>query len=153
MPRLKYPEHRQQLGWGYCLPACVQMALAQLGIAIDQSDIAAILGTRPGIGTPFSHLRKLPQVATEITEWGSLAAIERALQTETAIIAALTTTPGLPGWSDLRTQHAILIVDATPEHIVYHDPALEQGGTASPRNEFLLAWSEMAEKAAFLRRR
>ncbi|MCP4362165.1 MAG: hypothetical protein GY796_29510 [Chloroflexi bacterium] len=150
---LKPPKHCQQIDWGYCLPACAQMALAQLGIEQDQSAIATILGTRPGIGTPFSNLRKLPQIIAEISEWGALTAVEQAIQTETVVIAAVVTTPGLPGWNDLRTQHAVLIVNVTLEEIVYHDPSWKQGPTVASRNEFLLAWSEMAEQTAVLRRR
>ncbi|NKQ36084.1 MAG: hypothetical protein HF973_10775 [Chloroflexi bacterium] len=152
MPQLPPPEHYRQIGWGYCLPACAQMALAQLGIKIKQPAIAVILETRPGVGTPFPNLQKLSQVDVEIQEWGSLTAVEEALKKETAVITAVMTTPGLPGWNDLRTPHAVLILDVTIEHIIYHDPAMTQGHTAASRNEFLLAWSEMAEKTAFLRR-
>ena len=128
------------------------MALAQLGVKMQQPTIAAILETRPGVGTSFSNLQKLPRIAVEIQEWGSLTAVEQALQTETAVITAVMTTPGLPGWDNLRTPHAVLILDIMPDQIIYHDPAMEQGNTVAPRNEFLLAWSEMAEKTAFLRR-
>ncbi|MDQ3249191.1 MAG: hypothetical protein M3Q45_08290, partial [Chloroflexota bacterium] len=59
---------------------------------------------------------------------------------------------GLPQWGSIRTQHAVLVIGVDSEEIVYHDPALRQGPVAAPQGEFLLAWSEMAEKAAFLRR-
>jgi hypothetical protein len=128
------------------------MALSQLGITMTQAAAAAILKTRPGVGTPFSNLKKLPRANVTINEWGSVGAIEQALQTETAVITAVMTTPGLPGWGDLRTPHAVLLLEITPDQIIYHDPAMTQGNTAVSHNEFLLAWSEMAEKTAFLRR-
>lgn len=93
------PEHIAQLGLGYCLPACAQMALAHLGIRV-----------------------------------------------------AVTTTPGLPGWGETRTQHTVFVTTINPEWIRYHDPVLPHGPVAAPPGEFLLAWSEMAELAAFVRR-
>lgn len=126
------------------------MALWQLGINQEQADIAVMLGTRPGSGTPFSRLLKLPQAAVQITEWGSFTAVKQALDNETAVIAAITTSPGLPGWEGFRTQHAVLIVNITSAGVVYHDPVKADGPTTASRDEFLLAWGEMAEKAAFI---
>lgn len=68
MPRLNPPLHFQQIGWGYCLPACVQMALAQFDISISQKELATLLGVRPGIGTSFSRVRRLSQVRVVVTE-------------------------------------------------------------------------------------
>lgn len=150
MLRLKPPKHCQQIDWGYCLPACAQMALFQLGIKVSQANIAAVLKTRSGIGTPFSRLQKLTQVSVEITEWGSLTAVNQSLNNEMAVIVAVTTSPALPGWGDFRTQHALLILNTTPDSVIYHDPYMAQGPTTASRNEFLLAWGEMAEMAAFL---
>lgn len=150
MPRLKPPLHIQQKNWGYCLPACAQMALAQFDIFTSQEQLAALLDVRPGIGTSFSRVRRLPQVQVSVTEWGDLEAVDIALDRGTAVITALKTTPGLPGWPNLQVQHTVLIVDITADEVVYHDPALDNGPVTAPRNEFLLAWSEMSELAAFI---
>ena len=56
---LEPPAHIQQMALGYCLPACAQMALAQLGIAVTQTRLAQTLGTRVGVGTPFSRAQRL----------------------------------------------------------------------------------------------
>jgi len=65
MSPLERPIHIQQVALGYCLPACAQMALAQLGILVNQTQLAQTLrigirgGTRIGIGTPFSRAEHL----------------------------------------------------------------------------------------------
>jgi hypothetical protein len=98
--------HVQQIALGYCLPACAQMALAQLGIITTQAELAQVLGTRAGLGTPFPRVERL-------AEWGVRVQLERriavdelaaALAADMAVITALTTTPGLPGWGNIRTQ-------------------------------------------------
>ncbi|MEJ2749512.1 MAG: C39 family peptidase [Anaerolineae bacterium] len=154
MSRLESPIHIQQDRIGYCLPACGQMALAQLGIEVTQMQLAQILDTRVGIGTPFSRVERLAQwpVRVSVTEWGTMDTVAAALAAETAVIAAITTTSGLPGWAKIRTQHTVLVVHVNSDQVTYHDPALAQGPVSVLRDEFLLAWSYMAEKAAFLTR-
>jgi hypothetical protein len=126
------------------------MALAQLGIVTDQRELALRLGTRPGVGTPFSRIRQLQNVNVQLTEWGGLAKVADALLAGTAVIAAVITTPGLTGWHQIRTQHTVLISAVNPTMVVYHDPTLTYGPVTASRDEFSLAWSEMAEKAAFI---
>ena len=53
MSPLELPVHVRQMALGYCLPACAQMALAQLGIVVTQAQLAQVLGTRVGLGTPW----------------------------------------------------------------------------------------------------
>jgi len=67
-----------------------------------------------------------------------------------AVIAAVTTTSGLPGWGNVRTQHTVLITSIGAEQITYHDPALTSGPASASLAEFLLAWSEMDNRAAFI---
>jgi hypothetical protein len=128
------------------------MALAQLGIQADQERLARALGTRPGIGTPFSRVARLEQwqVSVQLTEWGGIEAITTALKTGTSIIIAVATTSGLPGWGQIRTQHTVLVVNVDLDYITYHDPAFANGPISALRQEFLLAWSYMAELAAFV---
>jgi ABC-type bacteriocin/lantibiotic exporter with double-glycine peptidase domain len=147
---LPKPPHIQQTTLGYCLPACAQMALAQVGLNTTQAELAKTLGTRAGIGTSFSSLRRLsqPSIKVEVAEWATI----EALAADTAVIAAVTTSPGLPGWGDIRTQHTVLVVGLGLDQVTYHDPALADGPASAPRGEFLLAWSEMAELTAFLRK-
>ena len=119
---------------------------------MTQEGIAQRLGTRRGVGTPFSRILRLRDlgVAVEVSEWKGVDKMSEALVADTAVIAAIMTSPGLPGWLDIRTQHTVLVLEATSEHVTYHDPALQTGFTQASVGEFLLAWSEMAEQVAFL---
>jgi len=75
-----------------------------------------------------------------------------SLTTDTAIIVPITTTSGLPGWGNIRTQHAILVINVDVDWISYHDPALSNGPVSARIAEFLLAWDEMDKQAALLSR-
>jgi uncharacterized protein YvpB len=128
------------------------MALAQLGIEVSQEQLAQTLGTRIGVGTPFPQVKRLVQwnVRVQLVRQVSIEELAAALTTETAVIVAVTTTPGLPGWGNVRTQHTVLLANVGTEYISYHDPALAHGPVSALRAEFLLAWSEMDEQAVLL---
>lgn len=153
MPLLPPPEHISQIGWGYCLPACVQMALAQLDLVATQKALAQLLGTQPGIGTPFSCIQQLQNVNVRIVAWCGLDMVSEALSRQTAVITAVMTTPELPGWQNSWSPHAVLVTEVQAALILYHDPALPHGPVSAAHNEFLLAWSEMAEQTAFISRK
>jgi ABC-type bacteriocin/lantibiotic exporter with double-glycine peptidase domain len=154
MPPFEPFTHVQQTTLGYCLPACGQMALAQLGITVTQAELAHALGTRAGVGTPFSRVERLARwgVRVQLKRCISVDELAAALAAGVAVIAALTTTPGLPGWGNIRTQHTVSVISIGNEQITYHDPALSYGPVSTLLAEFLLAWSEMDEQAAFLGR-
>ena len=136
------------------MPACGRMALAQLGITATQTELAQILGTRIGVGTPFSRVKRLAKwdVRVQLTQRISIDELTAALVADVAVIVAVTTTPGLPGWGNIRTQHAVLVINADVEQVTYHDPALSYGPVSTLLAEFLLAWSVMDERVAFLSR-
>ena len=50
--RLSLTHFRQEDESGGCLPACVQMVLAHLGVFRSQIDLARLMGTQRGVGTP-----------------------------------------------------------------------------------------------------
>jgi hypothetical protein len=127
------------------------MALIQLGLAATQEELAQLLGTRPGIGTAFSRIQQLKNVNVQVMEWCGLEKVANALAQKTAVITAVMTTPGLTGWQNMRTQHAVLVREVEATQVVYHDPVLPGGPVSVSRDEFLLAWSEMAEMVAFIR--
>jgi predicted double-glycine peptidase len=131
------------------------MALAQFNVQVDQERLAKTFGTRPGVGTPFSRIKRLEQwpVNINIKEWGGVEELISTLATGASIITAVTTTAGLPGWGQIRTQHTLLVVNVDADYVTYHDPALAQGPVSALRPEFLLAWSHMAEQVAFVTRR
>jgi hypothetical protein len=126
------------------------MALDQLGLTVTQDELARIMGTQAGYGTPFSRVQRLSkgQIAVEIIEWGGVEAIVEALANNKAVIVAILTNGGLPGWNEVQTQHTVLVVDITPDQIGYHDPALSEGPVFASQGEFLLAWSDMDELMA-----
>ncbi len=66
---------------------------------------------------------------------------------------AITTTPGLPGWRDIRTQHTLFVAEMGEELIAYHDPALAHRPVSAPVEEFFLAWDEMGARAAYFSRK
>jgi hypothetical protein len=160
MVPLEPSSHVQQAALGYCLPACAQMVLAQLGIVTSQPELAQVLGTRAGVGTPFPRVERLAQwgVRVQLARRIAVDELVAALADDVAVIAALTTTPGLPGWGNIRTQHTVLIVSVDldngngNERVTYHDPALSYGPVSTVLAEFLLAWSEMDEQVAFVSR-
>jgi len=112
------------------------------------------MGTRVGVGTPFSRVERLVQwnIRVRLARQASIDELVASLAGDMAVIVAVTTTPGLPGWGNIRTQHTVLVVDVGAEQIVYHDPALARGPVSALRAEFLLAWGEMDQRAAFLSR-
>jgi ABC-type bacteriocin/lantibiotic exporter with double-glycine peptidase domain len=137
------------------LPACAQMALAQLGVEVPQQQVAQILGTRAGLGTPFSRVTLINQldIQVDLLQQASVNDLIENLNADSAVILSITTNSGLPGWGNIRTQHSVLIVGIDDEQIVYHDPALARGPVSALLTEFLLAWGEMDEQVALLRRR
>ena len=150
MSQLKLPTHVHQVTLGYCLPACGQMALDQLDLAVTQDELARIMETEPGYGTPFSRIKRLKQwqIAVEIIAWGGIETIVETLTNDKAVIVALLTNMNLPGWDDIQTQHTVLVADILSEQISYYDPALLEGPVLASLDEFLLAWSDMDELMA-----
>jgi hypothetical protein len=69
-----------------------------------------------------------------------------------AVIVAVTTTPGLPGWGNIRTQHTLLVTNIGKGRITYYDPSLAHGPVSATLAEFLLAWNEMERLAVSLSR-
>jgi hypothetical protein len=55
------------------------MALAQLDITATQEELAHLLGTRPGIGTPFSRIQQLKNMDVQVMEWCGLEKVATAL--------------------------------------------------------------------------
>jgi hypothetical protein len=144
--------HAPQIDFGFCLPACIHMALAHFGITATQEELGRALGTVAAIGTPFSRVGGVVahQITVRLVVSASIADLSSALGRGEAVIPALTTSPGLPGWGNTRTQHTVLVVDIDQEHVSYHDPALPYGPVSTARAEFVLSWEEMDDRAALL---
>ena len=86
----------------------------------------------------------------KVVRWHGVTAIQDAIANRKLLIAALLTTPDLPGWESIVTQHVVLVTGCNNESVAYHDPALSQGPTTVSLNAFWLAWTEMDELAAII---
>ncbi|MCL4870611.1 MAG: hypothetical protein KJ063_16745 [Anaerolineae bacterium] len=146
---------QQQLAIGYCLPACAEMALFDLGVQTSQKELGLLFMTRAGIGTPFSRISLLAKfhLQVQVTEWAGEDSLRAALSENKAVIAAVLTSSGLSGWEDVESQHTLYLTGMDDDCVIYHDPALAYGPVTASLGEFLLAWSEMAEQVAFINRR
>jgi hypothetical protein len=103
-----------QKAHGYCLPACAQMALAYLGIARSQEELARTLGD-------------------DLRYW---------LEQKAPIIAFVHT--GLLAyWQGQVAQHAVIIVGIDEQTVYLLDSAKTENAVAVLLDEFLLAWDEM----------
>ena len=125
--------HVRQVAVGYCLPACAQMALARLGISATQERLAKALGTQVGIGAPFSGVELLAGqgVGVQVLQSASITDLRFSLASGDAVIVAVTTTPGLPGWGNIRTQHTLLVSAIGDSEVTDYDPALPRSSAAS----------------------
>jgi ABC-type bacteriocin/lantibiotic exporter with double-glycine peptidase domain len=152
MPSPNPVSHVQQLALGYCLPACAEMVMAQFGLQANQKELGLLLTTRAGVGTPFSRINLLEKfhLQVQIVEWAGEESLQLALSENKAVIVAILTSPGLPGWNTIESQHSVLLLAMDDNSVTYHDPALTYGPVTASLGEFLLAWSEMAEQVAFI---
>jgi len=130
------------------------MVAGRFEMEIAQSRLAKDFGTMPGIGTPFSAIRRFAYLsfAVEIVEWLGMDSLRLALSTGNSVVAAILTSQDLPGWGDLHTQHTVLVTAIENGQVYYHDPALSWGPVDVSEDAFGLAWSEMSELAALIRR-
>jgi ABC-type bacteriocin/lantibiotic exporter with double-glycine peptidase domain len=140
---LNVPYSHQKI-YGYCLPACVQMALAYLGIERSQDELARILGMFVDFGVPASHLLRLRSrhIQIKYEREGNLSELRHWMNQQISVIACVHT--GLLSyWQNQITQHAVLVVGIDEQKIYLLDPAKTEKVIAVLIDEFLLAWDEM----------
>ena len=145
--------HQKQIEDGFCLPASAQMALAYLGFARSQAELARILQVRPGFGAPASNILNLRSRRIEATYhtngvWDDLHAW---LQRQVPVIVCVQAGE-LPHWRGAQAQHAGVVVGLDEHNVHLHDPALDHGPVAVPTADFWLAWDEMEGRYAVLTR-
>lgn len=144
--------HHLQLADGLCLPACAQMVLAYWGIRRTQNRLARQLQTIPGAGTPGSRLYNLASRNLDIYYGdGTLEELRTAL-TQAIPPITLVNTKHFPHWQ-LETAHAVVVVAIDDNHVMVNDPGISQGQTLVTLGDFLLAWDEMANLYALIRKR
>ncbi len=149
---INVPFFRQQAD-GYCLPACAQMVLAHLGISRSQPMLGRQLGLIGDAGTPATNITKLnSSLLTVICEIGTIADIERSLA-ETVPVIVFVQAGELPHHAGEHFQHAIIVVGIDGQAIYMLDPAINAVPVSSPVGDFLLAWDEMYNRYATIKRR
>ena len=135
--------HKAQKGDGYCLPACVQMVLAYLGISRSQESIGQELGLNPPFGVRHSNINKLASSKIKVTyEAGTLEDIHGWLDQNAPAIVFVQAGELLP-WLGHHFQHAVVVVGIDGQTVYVMDPALDAGPTPIDEQAFMLAWSGM----------
>lgn len=135
--------HKQQSADGYCLPACVQMVWAYLGIAITQERLARLLLLDPRMGVPLSNVQRLQNSQLVVsTSSGMLEDIAQHLENDCPVIVYVQAGE-LPYWREHVSHHAVVVIGLGIERVSILDPALETGPTTISLGDFMLAWSEM----------
>lgn len=144
-------QHSQQIEDGYCLPACIQMGLAYLGIVRSQQEIARIIKIRRGFGAGAPNVTNLQtkQIAVAYYVHGTIKDIHQKLRDGYPSIVFIQAGE-LPYWRNVSAQHAVLVVGLDGNTIYLHDPALNNGPTHVTLGDFLLAWDEMDNRYAVI---
>jgi ABC-type bacteriocin/lantibiotic exporter with double-glycine peptidase domain len=144
--------HRRQIADGYCLPACVQMVFAYLGIELSQEKIARKLKTVPRAGTPGFHLQRLASSALEVIyRSGDVNDLRLALNQGLPPIV-LVATGQLPYWGE-ATAHAVVVIGIEGSSIIVNDPAMSEPAIQVSVGDFELAWDELVNRYGLRRKR
>lgn len=142
--------HFQQSSAGYCLPACVRMVLASLGLEHSESQISQILGARE-FGTPSFAVQRLTTLGLQVIyrEW-SIPQLLAALDARQPVILFVRT--GLLDYWREDVAHAVVVVGVEEsQHFWLHDPALSTGPLVVSWNGLLAAWAEFGYRGATIR--
>ncbi len=134
--------HYRQITDGYCLAACVQMALAYLGLEIAQKTLARRLGVRPHIGAPSSRLMRLRSATLDVIyTTGDLSNLVAWLGKQLPILVFVQADQ-LPHWHGQHFQHAVLVIGSDSQSVYLLDPASAAEPITVSHGDFLLAWDE-----------
>ena len=142
--------HYPQSSPGVCLPACVRMVLAAMGLEISEEEAARRLKSYR-FGTPAGNVRHLENYGFSVS-YASIdeASLSRALQLGRYPIVFVAA-EFLPG-SEFAGFHAMVLVQIVGRELVMMDPAQPRGHTQITRDDFLLAWEEFDCRAAIISR-
>lgn len=136
---------------GDCLVACAAMVLGYMGITVAYNRVAAILQTKPGLGTPAYHVKQLVQLGVNVLyARGTLEAIQTHLEQGFPVIAFVQTKE-LPYWA-ADTSHAVVVVGRAEAQLYLNDPAMDIAPIGVGRGDFDLAWLERYELYAVVSR-
>jgi predicted double-glycine peptidase len=119
------------------------MVLAYLGVHRSQDQLAHQLGMYTELGVPASHITRLQTTSLNIAYGeGTLTDITGYLARDTPVIVFVQAGE-LNQWRGFRFQHAVVVVGLDEQTVYLLDPDLGPTPLSVPRDEFLLAWSEM----------
>lgn len=140
--RLSLTHFRQEDESGGCLPACAQMVLAHLGIFRSQTDLAQMMGTQRGVGTPASNITRLVSEQLDVIYTsGSLGDIAAWIDRDVPPIVFVQAGE-LSHWHGEQSHHALVVVGIEAQTVHVLDPAAESEVITVPQDDFLLAWDE-----------
>jgi len=148
---LKVPHYQQEQN-SSCLPACVRMALAFLGIKKSEQDIRKLLKTKPAGTNPLNVIYLKDWKHEAIVSFSNLDELQNYLLQEQPVIVLLWTGE-LSYWDSekyLDYLHAVVVIGYTDVEILANDPAFPEYPKAIPINEFLEAWSYSQQMLIFI---
>lgn len=135
--------HYPQADDGYCLPACVQMVLAYLGLSSTPGNLARKLDVRLPLGAPASNVTRLRSDTLDVTfTFGDLDDL-RAYLNQGHPPIVFVQAGEFPHWRGRVSQHAVVVVGADERSVYVLDPAAGAAPIPIPTGDFLLAWSEL----------
>ena len=135
--------HYPQADDGYCLPACIQMVLAYLGLSLTQDLLARKLDVHPPLGAPASNVARLRSDVLDVTfTSGSLDDLRAHLARGNPPIVFVQAGE-FPHWRGHVSQHAVVVVGADEQAVHVLDPAAGAAPIPVSTGDFLLAWSEL----------
>ncbi len=141
-------EHYPQKADAGCLAACVQMALARLGITISQNELNRLFDLTPA-GVPVPRLKRLEQYGVQVTiQQGDQVDLLQAIDRGVPLIVFVRTA-SLSYW-DVDTQHALLVSGYDGSDLLLNDPAFPDAPQRVSVGEFMLAWDEFDNTYALL---
>lgn len=137
-------EHCPQETDAGCLAACVQMALAHLGITVSQKALNRLLELTPA-GVLISRLIRLERYGVQVTmNHGTVDDLVQAIEQGIPPIVFVHTSQ-LPYWS-IGTQHALLISGYEDNELLINDPALPAAPQKVNAAILQLAWDEFDDR-------
>jgi len=128
------------------------MVLAYLGIKRDQVQLAKQLKMIPKAGTPGFRIRLLASRKVEVIyRSGELADLRAALNKGIPPIV-MVLTGELPYWQ-ISTTHAVVLLAIDEKSVLLNDPDYEKAPIRVLLGDFELAWYEMENKYALLKKK
>jgi hypothetical protein len=124
------------------------MVLAALGDERTEAQLPTVLGSYE-FGTPASRVTRLTKLGYQV-QFGPSALDELQIHLEHGLFPIVFVRADLLPWADFGGFHALVLTGITPNDVVLHDPALDDGPTRLSVDGFLLAWEEFDCLAAII---